>query len=380
MLLEQPFNLLYVDDEVNLLSAFQRIFRAEKVNVTTTESVEKALKLLNDKEFHVIASDYRMPVMDGIQFLEKASQLAPEAMRILITGMCDFEAAVDAINRGKVFRFISKPWNNDDLRSSVSSALDQIKLKLENEELSRIVEERNRELNEINLGLDREVDQRTTDLLNGLICALDLRDTETQWHSRRVSLYAKLLATRMDVNGQDLIDIERGALLHDIGKIGVRDSILLKPSKLTPEEWVEMRRHPDYGYKLLEGIRFLDSARLIVLHHQERFDGSGYPSMLRGNEIALGARIFSVVDTLDAMTSDRPYRKAVDFDVSKQEIIRCAGTQLDPRVVEAFCSIPENEFRAIRDMLPDNPQEGADGIRWGSSIAASRLLRDLGGR
>jgi putative nucleotidyltransferase with HDIG domain len=197
------------------------------------------------------------------------------------------------------------------------------------------------------------VQKRTMDVLNGLVSALDLRDTETQNHSRRVSLYAALVAERLGVRGTELLDIERGALLHDIGKIGVRDSILLKPDKLTPEEWVEMRRHPELGYRLLEGIEFLTNARQVVLHHQEHYDGSGYPAGLRGEQICLGARIFAVVDALDAMTCDRRYRRSISFHDSRREIHRCANSQFDPRVVETFLTISEEEFWEIRNRFND---------------------------
>jgi response regulator RpfG family c-di-GMP phosphodiesterase len=347
------FNVLYVDDEVNLLSAFQRVFKNDSFNVTTTHDAELALELARTKQFHVIASDYRMPVLDGIEFLERTRETSPDSLRILITGMCDFDAAVEAINRGKVYRFIGKPWNNDDLRTSIHQALEYWRLKRENERLAELIQARNRELEELNYNLERVVQKRTIDVLNGLVSALDLRDTETQNHSRRVSLYAVLVAERMGVSGTELLDVERGALLHDVGKIGVRDSILLKPSKLTDEEWVEMKLHPELGYRVLDGIEFLERAREVVLHHQERFDGGGYPLGLRGEAICLGARIFSVVDTLDAMTCDRPYRKALPYEAARAEIERCSGTQFDPKVVEAFLEIPKADFERIKQRLAD---------------------------
>lgn len=350
---QSEFNVLYVDDEVNLLSAFQRVFKHDAFNVTTTHDAELALELVQKKQFHVIASDFRMPVLDGVEFLERTRRTSPDALRILITGMCDFDAAVDAINRGKVYRFIGKPWNNDDLRASIFQALEYWRLKRENERLAELIQGRNQELEELNYNLERVVQKRTMDVLNGLISALDLRDTETQNHSRRVSLYASLVAERMGLGGTELMDIERGALLHDIGKIGVRDSILLKPGKLTEEEWVEMRLHPELGWKLLDGIDFLERARDVVLHHQERFDGQGYPGRRASEQICLGARIFSVVDTLDAMTCDRPYRKALPYETARAEIARCSGTQFDPRVVEVFLSIPEDDFHRIRRKLSD---------------------------
>src|SRR5262245_38425062 len=152
----------------------------------------------------------------------------------------------------------------------------------------------------------------------------------------------------MEIHGPDLPDIYRGALLHDVGKIGIPDAILRKPGKLTPEEWVEMRRHPEIGYRILHGINFLEAAREIVLSHQETYDGSGYPRGLKGKEIPLGARIFAVVDTLDAMTSDRPYRKALPYQRARAEILKFSGTQFDPEVVKAVLEMPDDEWSAIQ--------------------------------
>ncbi len=176
--------------------------------------------------------------------------------------------------------------------------------------------------------------------LLALVTALDAREHEVQAHSQRVCEYTVMLARGMGIGGKDLEDIRMGALLHDIGKIGISDSILLKPGKLTEEEWEEMKKHPYIGYRILEDIEFLKGAVQIVYAHHERFDGRGYPRGLKGKEIPVGARLFAVADTLDAMTSDRPYRKAMPFETAREEIIRCSGTQFDPDVVEIFLGIP----------------------------------------
>ena len=167
-------------------------------------------------------------------------------------------------------------------------------------------------------------------------------------HSRRVSLYARRLAQALGVHEPELTVIEHGALLHDIGKIGVRDRVLLKPGPLDGEEWVEMKRHPELGWALLQRVDYLRPASTIVLQHQERWDDTGYPAGVGGEEIVVGARVFHVVDTLDAMTSDRPYRKARPFAEARQEIARCPGTQFDPRIAEAFLSVPAEDWERIR--------------------------------
>ncbi|MGH2669656.1 MAG: HD-GYP domain-containing protein, partial [bacterium] len=166
--------------------------------------------------------------------------------------------------------------------------------------------------------------------------------------------YARRIAREMGLSGQALVDMERGALLHDIGKIGIQDAVLLKPGALVPDEWQQMHRHPEMGYRLLEGIDFLEGAARIVHHHQERFDGSGYPQGLRGDEICLGARILAVADTLDAVTSHRPYRKARSFSAARDEIVRASGTQFDPAVVAAYLRIDDAEWEALRlQVTPD---------------------------
>jgi putative nucleotidyltransferase with HDIG domain len=213
--------------------------------------------------------------------------------------------------------------------------------------LERLVHERTSELN----GALRDVEESYRFTLEALAAALDAREHETRTHSHRVREYASTLAQQLGLRGNELINIGRGALLHDVGKIGVPDSILLKPAKLTPEEWVQMKRHPQVGYEILRGISFLVSAAEIVLTHQERWDGNGYPQGLSGLDIPLGARIFGVVDTLDAMTSDRPYRKAQSFEAAREEVRRCSGTQFDPMVAEAFLSIPPETWKSIHDQI-----------------------------
>lgn len=184
--------------------------------------------------------------------------------------------------------------------------------------------------------------------LEALTKALEMRDHETEGHSRRVVQYTLSLAQKLRVPEDQLVTIMRGALLHDIGKIGIPDAILKKQGPLDDHEWTVMRQHPRIGYEMLKGIEFLHQATPIILHHHERFDGAGYPHGLAGEEIPLGARIFAVADTYDAITSDRPYRKGRSHEAAMEEIIRAAGKQFDPQVVEAMQSLPLEELARIR--------------------------------
>jgi len=194
----------------------------------------------------------------------------------------------------------------------------------------------------------RELEEAYMATLEALINALDVRDTETEGHSRRVAAYTVAIAKTMGLKGEELTNIERGALLHDIGKIGVPDAILRKRGPLTPEEWRIMRMHPVMGRQILRGVRFLKPAIPIVYSHHERWDGTGYPEGLVGEAISLSARIFAVADAFDALTSDRPYRRAVPAEVALREIRRCTGTHFDPQVVEAFLQAYE-EIRLIKE-------------------------------
>jgi putative nucleotidyltransferase with HDIG domain len=181
-----------------------------------------------------------------------------------------------------------------------------------------------------------------------MVSAIESRDCETKHHCRRVQVYAVMLAQRLGVSPEELVDISYGSLLHDVGKIGVPDSILLKPGKLTDAEWQVMRRHTIIGHQMLSKIKFLRGASDIVLHHHERWDGGGYPQGISGEEIPLGARIFSIIDTYDAMTSKRPYKEALPIATARAEIERCAGTQFDPRIVKEFLRIVDEDLIEAR--------------------------------
>src|SRR5207253_250156 len=341
--------LLVVDDEAPILHALQLTFEAAGYEVIACNDPAEALERLREKPYQVLSADYMMPGMTGAEFLAQAKSLQPETIRILLTAAHDFSAAVDAINNGEIFRILAKPWNRVELLGTVRQAFDTYALREKNRQLTAIVHSQNAELASLNKGLELLVEERTTNLLDGMVAVLDYRDTETQWHSRRVSRFTKRIAQELGVSdAHTLRTIEMGALLHDIGKIGVRDAVLLKPGPLDSDEWIEMREHPHLGWALLQRIEFLRDASVIVLQHQERFDGKGYPAGLSGEQIVLGARLFAVADTYDAITSDRPYRKAQSHDAAIAEMKRVAGTQLDPDGVNAFCSLPESAWQAIR--------------------------------
>ena len=345
-----PTKILIVDDEAEMRSIIARSLADNSRECVPAADPFDAMEKLRNDRFSLVMSDVHMPGMSGIELLRRIKSHDPDISVIMITGVRDLTTAVDSLKLGAC-DYITKPFDVLAIRRAVDKALEQNRFTVENRyyqrELERLVEERTLELH----GALEEVEESYRYTLEALAAALDAREHETQAHSHRVREYAFVLAQRLGLQQKDLIHIGRGALLHDVGKIGVPDSILLKPGKLSPEEWEQMRRHPRIGYEILRSIKFLRPASEIVLTHQERWDGEGYPNRLKETEIPLGARIFGVVDTLDAMTSDRPYRKALSFEAVRQEVRRCSGSQFDPRVAEAFLSIEPDTWKEIYDLV-----------------------------
>jgi putative nucleotidyltransferase with HDIG domain len=281
-----------------------------------------------------------MPGRSGIDLLQDIKKAKPHTAVLMLTAINDMDTAMNCIHMG-ADDYIVKPFNIDRMLITVRNALEHRRIVLENiayhENLELKVQEQTQQIretmNQLNLAYESS--------LTALIRALDARERETGSHSERVKNYTITFARKLRIPEQEIALMGKGALLHDIGKIGVTDSILLKPGKLTEDEWTEMRRHSQIGYDILAGIDFLRDAAEFVLSHHERFDGSGYPNGLKGAQIPLGGRIFALVDTLDAMTSDRPYRKALPFDTVVTEIGRCNGTQFDPELVKIFLDVPQ---------------------------------------
>lgn len=342
--------ILIVDDEESVRSVLLSHLNSEGPQCVGSPNALDALNKMEQEHFSLVISDVMMPGMSGMELLRLVKRRDPETAFIMITGLMDINTAVDSLRTGAC-DFITKPFELPAVRRAVDRALEQRRLAIRNrfyrEELQRKIRERTFELNEAL----RDVEESYKITLEALVTALDAREHETLAHSQRVREYTLTLAEVLGLKYDDLIQTGRGALLHDVGKIGVKDSILLKPGKLNEEEWAEMRKHPQIGYNILRSIEFLAPAAEIVLCHQERWDGRGYPNGLSGAEIPLGARIFAVVDTLDAMTSDRPYRKALSFEAAFEEIRSCSGTQFDPKVAEAFLSIPAERWMAIHDSV-----------------------------
>jgi putative nucleotidyltransferase with HDIG domain len=339
--------VLLVDDECAVWQLLGEKLGKSGFDWRGRSSGEEALACLEQEPFDAVVSDLKMPGMTGLQLLAEAQKRHPHVAFVMATGEDDIRVAVEAMKHG-ADDYLVKPFHLDVAVESVRRALRKKFMEAELEtyrhQLEEMVERRTHQLQLAMKRIERAYDET----LEALGAALDLRDTETAGHSRRVSLYCLEIARAMGCTNEQLKTIARGAYLHDIGKIGIPDSVLLKQGKLTPEEMAIMQTHVRIGYELLSRIPFLSSAAEIVLAHQERYDGAGYPQGLMGEEIPLGARIFAIADTLDAMTSDRPYRQALPFAAAREEIIRESGKQFDSDVVRIFLSLPEQTWENIR--------------------------------
>jgi len=353
----RPSQVLVVDDQLAVRELLADGLESFGYSARIAASADEALEILGESDVRLILTDIDMPGKSGVDLLRSVKSKDPDVDVVMVTGVVDLNTAVHSIREG-ASDYVAKPFNLEEVRIVVERTLEKRRLILENrayqQNLEAMVQERTRELTarkkEIE-GLYQDLQGAYESTLQALVTALDFRDNETQGHSSRVVSYAMIVAQARGIVEPELSWIRQGAILHDVGKIGVPDAILKKPGKLDPAEWEEMKRHPEMGYRMLQHIHFLKPALDIVLSHQERWDGSGYPRGLKGDEIPLGARIFAVVDTFDAMTSDRPYRPALSISAARDEVKRFAGIQFDPAVAEAFLSIDEGQWREIRERV-----------------------------
>jgi len=348
----QKEKVLVVDDEEAIREVISTLLEAQGYRCVISSNGRKALESFRKDSFDLVLSDIVMPEMDGLKLLAEVRDEDPDVPVIMVTAMHDISIALEAIRAG-AYDYILKPFEKDQLHLSVRRALEHRHLVLENRsyqsDLEHLVAERTQQLSIALQDLEQSYDYT----LEALGSALDAKDAETEGHCQRVTAFTITIAKAMGVDKTLLRQIARGAFLHDIGKMGIPDHILRKPGPLTKEERDVMRRHCEIGYAVLERIPFLKEAAEIVLSHQECYDGSGYPRQLRGEQIPLGARIFAVADTLDAMISDRPYRKALPISAAREEIRRYSGTQFDPRVVEVFLSMPERVWFELHGNIGD---------------------------
>ena len=348
--------ILIVDDEPYVRTLMAAMLeKSSYATVLAANGAEAIEHVEQDPPYDLILSDIVMNGVDGIGLLERARELHPNTPIVMVTAIHDVAVAISAMRKG-AYDYLLKPFEKEQLLATVRRALDYRRLVQQNliyrHNLEQLVSARTEMLRQAMADLERSYDIT----LEALGDALDLKDAETEGHSRRVTAYTIALARHCGVELAQTRIIARGAFLHDIGKMAIPDAILLKPGRLDPEEQSIMREHCARGYQIVRKIPFLEEAAEIVYSHQEYYDGNGYPRGLRGEEIPLGARIFAVADTLDAITSDRPYRKARTYAVAREEISRCAGTQFDPNVVDVYLGLPDTLWEDLRAEMTRHPR------------------------
>ena len=351
--------VLFVDDEVNILRAVQRLMRNEPCEVLTTSRGSEALELLDSNPVQVVVTDQRMPEMSGVDLLSSVRERQPDVVRMMLTGYTEMNVAVEAINRGEIYRLITKPWNDEELKATLRQAFDHYDLKGEIRRLNQVTREQNLKLQDMNRNLEGKVRERTKQLadkhhelriawvqtIRALAEAVDAKDTYTRGHSERVGVYGSKMARALGLPRELIERVYISGLLHDVGKIGVRDAVIRKPGRLTEEEYDEIKLHPEIGARILQPVAFLSEVVPCVRHHHEWYDGSrkGYPERLRGDQIPLPSRIILVADTVEAMTSDRPYRRALPLEVVVRELHEFSGTQFDPKCADVMLRLLEDE-------------------------------------
>jgi cyclic di-GMP phosphodiesterase len=340
-------DVLIVDDDRQVREVLHQIFLSAGYHCLLAGDGREGLATFRAQKPPLTVTDLKMPIMSGIELLRRVRETDGDAAVIVLTGAADVKVAIDSLKLG-AYDFIMKPVNVDELLIAADRALERRQLLIERREYQAMLEARVEQATHHLAAAYNELSDTYRSTLEALGSALDTRDVGTESHSRRVHGYALATASEHGVTGDDMRDLGHGVLLHDIGKIGIPDAILLKPGPLTPDEWKVMRTHPEIGKRLIEKIPFLRGAVPIVYCHHEKWDGSGYPRGLKAERIPLGARIFSVVDAFDAMTFDRPYSKAISFDAALAEIKRCAGTHFDPAVVKSFLRTPSRLLEDIR--------------------------------
>ncbi len=384
---DQQCTLLFVDDEANILSALKRLFRPSGHRVLTAEGGEEAIAVLEKERVDLIISDMRMPGMTGAQVLATARSRWPDAVRILLTGYADINSTIEAINSGQLHRYISKPWDDNEMMLIVREALERKSLLGEKARLEALTQQQNEELKTLNSSLEHKVADRTQELataneklkvafLNTIKTfsnLIELRGGQMAGHSRRVADYARRIGTQMHLSHNDLQNLFFASLLHDIGKIGYPDPLLTKPQNtLTADERNEVVKHPAKSEALLMGLEQLRGAARLIRHHHERWDGGGYPDGLAGAAIPLGARILSVANEYDGAQNGLLFAKRATPEEAFNFLHGGRGKRHDPAVLDAF----EAMLSSTKKVEPEAHPLHSEQLQTGMMLAKDLVTRD----
>lgn len=348
------WRILCVDDEANILSALRRLFQQNGYQVSVAGSGAEGLQILATQKFDLVISDMRMPEMDGVRFLEQVLKHYPEAVRILLTGYSDIASTIEAVNKGQIYRYVSKPWNDQELLLTVHQALDLKALQRDKLRLEALTAQQNEELKVLNLSLEQKVQVRTQELAlaneklkDSFVTSvkvfsnlIELREGNLAGHSRRVADLARKIANKLGMTPRDAQDVFLAGLLHDIGKIGLSDQLMSKAvTQMSGEDLRTYRKHPLKGEQSLMALEDLRSAAKIIRSHHERFDGQGYPDALAGPSILLGARVLAVANDYDGMQIGIVAPRRLSPEDAKKMIADGRGSRYDPIVVDTFFAV-----------------------------------------
>ena len=334
--------ILIVDDEAGVRDMLARALVGRGFACHAEDGALGALARLEQDDYDVVVTDIRMPNLDGLELLKRIKANYPLTEVIIITGVFELRSGIEAMRNG-AYDYVTKPFAIENVAFAIERALHKRDLEIQNrhyqENLEQEVELRTIELLESN----QRIQQLFVSMLKTLANTLEAKDHYTRGHSDRVASHAVLVADQLQLTAVDISQLELAGLLHDIGKIGVRESVLHKPGKLTDPEYEHIKGHSELGERILGPIEQFATILDYVRHHHERFDGRGYPDGLIGNDLSLGAKILGVCDAYDAMTSDRPYRSPYSHEHACDEVRRCRGTQFDPTVADVFLQVVAKE-------------------------------------
>ena len=338
--------LLIVDDEHNILSSLKRELKQEGYTIHLASSGKEGLGLVKTHDIGVILSDFMMPEMDGVTFLETVRHHKPDVVRILLTGFGNLNNVMDAVNRSRVFGYLTKPWSSEVLKGTISQAFEYYHLTMENKRLQKLTKAQNGQLKSMNENLENMIHKRTRQLEEAvregvlmLAMAAEARDDDTGDHINRIRTLTKDICLGLGMPEEESELISYSSIMHDVGKIHIPDKILKKPGALSDEEWEIMKTHTIAGEKILGKKPFYRIARCIARSHHERWNGSGYPDGLKGTSIPQAARIVTVADVFDALTHQRPYKPAWPVEKAIDEMKGLSGKLFDPEILKVFIGL-----------------------------------------
>lgn len=389
--------LLFVDDEQNILSSLKRLFRPLGYTIHTANSGAEGLGVLEKETVDVVVSDMRMPEMDGAQFLEQVAARWPHTARILLTGYADINATVAAVNKGGIWKYLSKPWDDDELKRAVHDALERKRLVDENRRLERLTQKQNEELRELNAGLEAKVAARTgeiqqmmdqlelthemlkksyTQSVKVFASLIEMREQVGRGHARRVAETAHRIAVKLGLGETETQDVIYAALLHDIGKMALPDKILSKPfQELSPTERMDVVKHPVIGQGVLMALEPLQEAGRYIRAHHEQYDGHGFPDGLSDDKIPLGARILAVANDYDALQIGTLIPRRVTPKEALDFIVKQRGKRYDPAVVDVLIAGTAAETQPVAPRVQGFKTASKD-LRAGMTLTSDLTTRD----